>query len=136
MVVQYLGYVKNKFRPSYIVFDGYNAGPSIKDHEHQQRAARTSANIQIDDALQVEVHQETFLSYDRNKDQFVKMLHSSLEADALSVVQYHSDADTDIISEALWLATQGHSVTAVAPDTGILVLLLYHISNDMAIYLL
>ena len=54
----------------------------------------------------------------------------------LSVIQYHSDADTDIISEALWLATQGHSVTAVAPDTGILVLLLYHISNDMAIYLL
>ena len=64
------------------------------------------------------------------------MLHSSLEADALSVIQYHSDADTDIISEALWLATQGHSVTAVAHDTGILVLLLYHISHDMAIYLL
>ena len=36
VVAQYLGYVKNKFGPSSIVFDGYNAGPSIKNHEHQR----------------------------------------------------------------------------------------------------
>ena len=85
VVAQYLGYVKNKFGPSSIVFDVYHAGPSIKNHEHQRRAARTLTNIQIDDVLQVVVHQETFLSNERNKDQFVKMLRSSLEADGHSV---------------------------------------------------
>ena len=64
------------------------------------------------------------------------MLRSSLEADAHSVIQYHTDADTDIISEALRLATQGNSVTVVAHDTDIPVLLLYHLSNGRDIYLL
>ena len=36
VVAQNLGYVKNKFGPSSIVFDGYNAGPPIKNHEHQR----------------------------------------------------------------------------------------------------
>lgn len=44
---------------------------------------------------------------------------------------------SDIVLEALQLATQGNLVTVVAYDTEILVLLLYHFSNDMAdIYLL
>ena len=65
------------------------------------------------------------------------MLRFSLEADGYSVIQYHGDADKDIVSEALRLATQGNPVTVVADDTGIIVLLLYHFSNDMAdIYLL
>ena len=65
------------------------------------------------------------------------MLRSSLEADGHSVIQSHCDADMDIVSAALRLATQRNSVTVVANDTDILVLLLYHFSNDMAdIYLL
>ena len=44
---------------------------------------------------------------------------------------------SDIVLEALQLATQGNLVTVVAYDTEILVLLLFHFSNDMAdIYLL
>lgn len=96
VVAQYLGYMKNKFGPSSIVFDGYSAGPSIKDLEHQRQAAWTSANIQIDDALQVAVYQEACLSNERNKDHFVKMLRSSLETDGHSVIESHGDADTDI----------------------------------------
>ena len=46
VVAQYLGYVKNKSGQSNINFDGYNADPSIKDHEHQRQAARTLVNIQ------------------------------------------------------------------------------------------
>ena len=38
----------------------------------------------------------------------------------------------DIVSEANRLATQGNSLTVVADDTDILVLLLYDFSNDMA----
>ena len=111
VVAQYLGYVKNKFGQSNINFDGYNADPSIKDHEHQTQAARTLVNIQIDDAWQVAVHQEAFRSNERNKDQFEKMLHNSLETDGHSIIQSHGDADTNIVSEALQLAIQGNSVT-------------------------
>ena len=113
--------MKNKFGPSSIVFDGCNAGPSIEDHEHQKRAAQTSANIQIDDALQVAVHKEAFLSNERNKDQFVKMLRSSLEPDGHSVIQSQSNADTNIVSETLRLATQGNSVTVASAGSQIFV---------------
>ena len=44
----------------------------------------------------------------------------------------HSNADTDIVSGANRLATQGNSLTVVADNTDILVLLLYDFSNDMA----
>ena len=65
------------------------------------------------------------------------MLCSSLEADSHSVIKSHGDADTDIVSEALWLATQGNSVIVAVNDTDILVLILYQFPNDMAdIYLL
>ena len=132
VVAQYLGYVKNKFGQSNINFDGYNADPSIKDHEHQTQAARTLVNIQIDDAWQVAVHQEAFRSNERNKDQFEKMLHNSLETDGHSIIQSHGDADTNIVSEALQLAIQGNSVTVAANNRDILVMLLFHFSNDMA----
>ena len=65
------------------------------------------------------------------------MLCSSLEADSHSVIKSYGDADTDIVSEALWLATQGNSVIVAVNDTDILVLILYQFPNDMAdIYLL
>ena len=65
------------------------------------------------------------------------MLRSFLEADSHSVIKSHGDAGTDIVSEALWLATQGNSVIVAVNDTDILVLILYQFSNDMAdIYLL
>ena len=44
------------------------------------------------------------------------MLRSSLETYGHSVIRSHGDADTDIVSEALRLATQGQSVAVVAND--------------------
>ena len=65
------------------------------------------------------------------------MLRSFLEADSHPVIKSHGDASTDIVSEALWLATQGNSVIVAVNDTDILVLILYQFSNDIAdIYLL
>lgn len=57
IVAQYLSYLKARYRSSSIIFAGY-AGPYIKYREHQPRAARTSANIQIEDGLEIAVHQE------------------------------------------------------------------------------
>ena len=31
---QYVSYVRGKYGESCVVFDGYEQGPSIKDHEH------------------------------------------------------------------------------------------------------
>ena len=38
---QFVNYVRTKFGHSCVVFDGYEQGPSIKDHEHQRRVKKT-----------------------------------------------------------------------------------------------
>lgn len=50
----------------------------------------------------------------KNKDQFVKLLYNSLEADDHQVVQ--SEGDMDIVSETLKGATEGNEVTIIAND--------------------
>lgn len=77
-----------KYEQSRIMFDSCNAGMSIKEHEQKRRTSRTfSANIQLEDGLQVSIHQELLLSNENNKDQFVNMLCRYLEADGHRVVQ-------------------------------------------------
>ena len=44
---QYVKYVRNKFGQCHVVFDGYDAGPSIKDHEHQRRSLDNSKSAEI-----------------------------------------------------------------------------------------
>lgn len=61
VTAKYLRYTKANYGSLRNNFYRYNAIPSIKDREHQQRTARSSANIQIEDGLQVAVHQELFL---------------------------------------------------------------------------
>ena len=44
--------VKSKYGICYIIFDGYSAGPSIKDHEHERRkTGNSSADIKIEEKL-------------------------------------------------------------------------------------
>ncbi len=42
-----MSYVRGKYEQSCVVFDGYEQGPSIKDHEHQRRAEKVCADIQL-----------------------------------------------------------------------------------------
>ena len=56
--MQYLRYVKSKYGIYCIIFDGYSAGPSTKDHEHERRkTGKSSADIKIEEKLLISVRQ-------------------------------------------------------------------------------
>ena len=42
---QYASYVWGKYGESWVVFDGYEQGPSIKDHEHLRHVKMVCADI-------------------------------------------------------------------------------------------
>lgn len=130
VVDQYIAFVSKRFGLSaVIVFDGYETGPSIKDHEHSRRAAKSSPDIVFDCNIPAYKNQGAFLSNSRNKAQFVAFLITSLQIKGYTVYQAKDDADTLIVEKALEFA-HTNDVTVVANDTDILVLLVYHFKSS------
>ena len=73
IAMQYVSYVHSKYGGRCcICFDGYEQGPSIKDHEHQRRAKKTCADIKLSENMEAYyTNQEIFLANERNKRQFI-----------------------------------------------------------------
>ena len=132
VIMQYLSYVRSKYGLSSIIFDGYASGPSVKDHEHQRRASKASADVKISEDMQTHRNQQRFLANEKNKTQFIKLLSHYLRLDGHEVTQSESDADTRIVSAALGLASSGQHATVVSDDTDVLVLLIFHWNTAMA----
>ena len=80
MVKQYVSYVRVKYGNCFIVFDGHKQGPWIIDHEHERRGRTACAHIQLAESMEAHVHQETFLSNEGNKAQFISLLSRYLES--------------------------------------------------------
>ena len=80
------------------MFDGYEAGPTTKDHEHLRRSLkkRGVAEITFNKETKVKMNQEAFLSNEKNKAQFVKMLSEFLIEDGQMVRNCKEYADTEI----------------------------------------
>ena len=127
--MKYVHYVTTKYKKCHIVFDGYDEIFTIKNHEHQRRSThrKTSADVN-----RVCNDQDAFLSNDRNKSQFVSLVSKYLEQTGNTVVKCPDDADTQIVSQAITLATEGRDVTVVADDTDVILLLVYHMKETMA----
>ena len=53
IISQYQMHINMKFGRCHIVFDEYTNGTSIKDHEHQRRMGKTSADIEVSGDLPV-----------------------------------------------------------------------------------
>ena len=85
IVKQYVSFVRAKYGTCHIIFDGYQDGPSIKDHEHQRRVKKACADIQLSAFMKAHVDQETFLSNEGNKSQFISLLSHYLESDGHSL---------------------------------------------------
>ena len=133
IVNQYLKYVETHYGQSVIVFDGYGDGPSTKDHEHQRRSGKRAAFVKVSEAVAVYSHQQAILANEENKSQFIALLTRYLQDEGHEVCQSAGDADTQIVSSALQLASvTNQSVTVVADDTDILVLLLYHFKSELS----
>jgi len=131
IVKQYVSYVRVKYGNCCIVFDGYKQGPSTKDHEHERRAKKACADIQLIDSMEAHVNQETFLSNEGNKAQFIFLLSRYLKSDGQIVHNSTGDADTMIAASALEIATEGKEVNVVADDTDVLILLMHHWRDGM-----
>ena len=104
VIMQYLSYGRSKYGLSSIIFDGYASGPSVKDHEHQRRASKASADVKISEDMQTHRNQQRFLAKEKNKTQFIKVLSRYLRLDGHEVTQSEINADTQIVSAALGLA--------------------------------
>jgi len=133
VLLSYVRYVQKRYGTSVeIVFDGYSNGPSPKDHEHERRAKKTAAEVQVDESKPVFGSQEAFLANATNKSQFIALLGNRLSASGLPVQYAAGDADTLIVSCALQTARQQRPVTVVAEDTDVLLLLVHHFDASMA----
>ena len=123
---QYRVYVSNRYGKCTVVFDVYQE-KTIKDHEHKRRSLlhQTCPDVVFDGSTDVLISQHIVLTNDRNKERFIELLATKLENDGHSVVRCPSDADTEIVGVALDSAGNGNTVTVVAEDTDIFVLLLY-----------
>ncbi len=134
---QYVSYARVKYGNCCIAFDGYNQGPSTKDHEHVRRTKRACADIQLIESMKAHVNQETFFSNEGNKAQFISLLSRYLTSDGQIVHNSTGDADNMIAASALEMAMEGKEVNVIADDTDELILLMHHWRESMAdIYLL
>jgi len=134
----YTGFVrKNYGSTAVVVFDGYSNGPSAKDHEHERRAVKMAATVQVQESHPVVCCQQAFLANASNKSQFIALLGQRLSANGHTVHYAPGDADTLIASTALDLARQQTPVSVVAEDTDVLLLLVHHFQSTMAdVYML
>ena len=123
VTMQYMSYVRHRYGTCSIVFDGNSSRPSLKDHEHKRRAGKASADIQISPEINPHRNQQLFLANEKNKVQFINLLSHYLRLDGHAVIQSESNADTQIVSAAIALASGGKHTTVIADDTDILVLL-------------
>ena len=126
---QYTSFVARHFgSEAIIVFDGYEMGPSIKDHEHCRRATKSSPDYVFDSKTIAHRNQGAFLSNTHNKAQFVAFLIESFRSEGYVVHHAHDNADTLIVDKAMQCA-QSENVTVVANHTDVLVLLVCHFES-------
>ena len=132
IVVCYINFVNSKYGISTVVFDGYDGGPSPKDHEHARRGNMSSPEFIIRRDSKLTVSQQSFLTNSSNKSGLLKLLITQLLIAGHTVKQADADADKLIVETVLQAAREGRSVTVFANDTDVIVMLLHHWSTSMA----
>lgn len=109
-----------------IVFDGYSENPDITGTKSWERLRRTkkhqSTEVQFDKSTLPTLSHEKFLGNETNKANLLCLLKTALSEVDFTVDQAESDADAVIVRCAL-AASQSYSVTIIAEDIDILVLL-------------
>ena len=83
------------------VFDGYEAGPSIKDNTHQRRGRNMHPVVSSTAETELSGKKEEFLPRDTNKQRLMRMISDQLRERDCTVVNAHGDADVDIVKTAV-----------------------------------
>lgn len=138
IIQHYVQFVNATYGRSCVVFDGYDNGPSTKDHEHKRRVGNISGNVTVALHNKPTCNQESFLKNSKNKSQFISLLVKALKDEGHDVRQSTGDADTQIVLAGLEYASKENKrpLTVVANDTDILVLLMFHWAAHMNLYML
>lgn len=110
----------------YVIFDGYESGPSTKDATHDRRRhGVTSPEIRFVPGMTCTSKKEVFLSNDKNKVRFLELLGQKLKETGCHVIFSTGDADLDIIQTAISVS-ETSPATVIGEDTDLLILLLHH----------
>ena len=106
-----------------IVFDGYNK--STKDATHASRSGKSSEVVEICEDNTCPSDRTEFLNNYKNKESFINNLANILQVNGFEVILCPSDADTTKVKTAPEIV--GESVTVLADDTDIMILLIHHV---------
>ena len=132
IITKYASYLEGHFSLTTVICDGYDT-PNTKDQEHSRRSsAKTTATVTPRPVMEAQQNQDRFLSNNRNETEFIKILASHLQSRNHAVEVSEGDADIIIVKKAITLARNSQSVTVIAEDTDIFVLLMYHWTAGMA----
>ena len=108
------------------MFDGYLDSPSTKDSTHTRRSGGCiGAAVHFDATMTLQTKKEESLSNAQNKQRFINMLGSRLEAVGCDVHHANGDADVLVAQTAMACAEKNDTVV-IADDTDILILLIHH----------
>lgn len=122
----YTTYVINRYGRATVVFDGYLDTPSTKDSTHTRRSGGCIGSaVHFDVTMALQTKKEEFLSNSQNKQRFINMLGSRLEAVGCEVHHAKGDADVLVVEAAVACAEKNYTVV-IADDTDILILLIHH----------
>ena len=125
----YFNFVKTKFSPATVGFDGYDGGPSTKDNAHLRRTKGiVGPEVHFNNSSIFHGQKTTFLSNEKNKQNFINTLSDKMNAAGIKTAHSVGDADLLIVLTAV-RSSMSQSTILVGDDTDLLVLLCHHASG-------
>ena len=126
---KYTDYVMQHYGKAFVVFDGYDSGPSTKDNAHLRRTREQMTEVHFTGSTIMNVKKDMFLSNKKNKQSFILLLSRSLEQIGCHVSHARRDADMLIVQTAIQSASRSNTVL-IGDDTDLLILLCFHTPID------
>ena len=131
-IQKYLNCIGSCYGKCIVVFDGYQDGPSRKNHEHLRLTMKSmvsfGVSVNLDNSIS-DVTQKAFLCNSNNKEYLTGMLVHSFSCDVHSAVQGRRDADSSIGATVLDFACADMDVCLIAANTDLLRMLAYMWNN-------
>ena len=100
----YSNYVTKKYGQAVVVFDGYHAGPSMKDCTHRRRVGCQGRKVIFNTSMKLQMKKKEFLSNRENKQSLLALLGDKLCVSGCEVQHATRDADLLIVQTAVTLA--------------------------------
>ena len=99
---KYIEYADRHFTPnSTIIFDGYDTATTKDMTHHYRRKGVVGVEVTFDEATILNTNKELFLSNNKNKQKFIKLLGKHLQQEGCKVQYASADADLDIVLQSV-----------------------------------